>query len=222
EPADAGLVAERLAERRAERQRGVLHGVVGVDVQVALGPHGQVEQPVLGELVEHVVVEADAGGDVGDPGPVEVDLDQDLGLLGGAFDAAGAAHGGGVLRWWLGWVGAAGRLSPGGRRGRGARPGSGGHPVTWSNASRKADISSGVPMVVRSHAGGPTSRISTPRSSMPRKTAVRSGNSPNMTKFASESATRKPCPRSQSTRASRSSRSCLTPPRSSSEKSRAT
>ena len=35
EPADAGLVAERLGERLAERDRDVLDGVVGVDVQVA-------------------------------------------------------------------------------------------------------------------------------------------------------------------------------------------
>ena len=35
EPADAGLVAERLAQRLAERERGVLDGVVGVDLEVA-------------------------------------------------------------------------------------------------------------------------------------------------------------------------------------------
>ena len=45
EPADAGLVAERLAERLAEHDRGVLDGVVGVDVHVAVGLHGQVDQP---------------------------------------------------------------------------------------------------------------------------------------------------------------------------------
>src|SRR5690606_12022319 len=65
ETADPGLVAQGLAEGGAEGEGGVLHRVVGVDVQVAFGVHGQVEQSVLGDLVEHVVVEADAGGDVG-------------------------------------------------------------------------------------------------------------------------------------------------------------
>ena len=37
EPPDALLVAERLREGLAERDRGVLDGVVGVDVGVALG-----------------------------------------------------------------------------------------------------------------------------------------------------------------------------------------
>src|SRR2546422_8014264 len=48
-----------LLERGAEREGGVLDGVVGVDVQVALGLDGEVEQAVPAELVEHVVVEAD-------------------------------------------------------------------------------------------------------------------------------------------------------------------
>ena len=46
-----------------ERERGVLHRVVGVDLQVAGGVHAQVEAAVLAELGEHVVVEADAGRD---------------------------------------------------------------------------------------------------------------------------------------------------------------
>ena len=37
EAADAGLVAERLAQRLADRDRGVLDGVVGVDLEVARG-----------------------------------------------------------------------------------------------------------------------------------------------------------------------------------------
>ena len=76
------LVAERLAQRLAEHDRGVLDGVVGVDVGVAVGGDGEVDQRVAGERGEHVVVEADPGGDVGAAGAVEVDLDVDLGLLG--------------------------------------------------------------------------------------------------------------------------------------------
>ena len=45
EPADPRLVAERLAQRLAERQRGVLHGVMRVDLGVTPGPHGHVDAP---------------------------------------------------------------------------------------------------------------------------------------------------------------------------------
>ena len=75
-----------------EDDRGVLDGVVRVDVGVALGLHGEVDQRVPGERVEHVVVEPDAGGDVGAAGAVEVDLDEDLGLLGLPLDACGPGH----------------------------------------------------------------------------------------------------------------------------------
>ena len=85
------LVAERLAQRLAEHDRGVLDRVVGVDVGVALGLDGEVDQRVPRERGQHVVVEADAGGDVGAAGAVEVDLDEDLRLLGLALDACVAA-----------------------------------------------------------------------------------------------------------------------------------
>ena len=62
-----------------------------VDVQVALGLDREVDQAVAGDLVEHVVEEADAGGDLGRAGAVEVDVDLDRGLLGLALDR-GAAH----------------------------------------------------------------------------------------------------------------------------------
>ena len=67
------LVAERLSQRLAERDADVLDRVVIVDVQVALGAHRQVDQRMARELVEHVVEEADAGGDVGRAGAVEID-----------------------------------------------------------------------------------------------------------------------------------------------------
>src|SRR5690606_36502705 len=180
------LVAQGLAERRAQRERGVLDGVVGVDVQVALSLDGQVEQPVLAELRQHVVEEPDPGGHVHHARAVEVDLDLDGRLLRRALDAAYAAH------------------------------------RTPSRAARKAAISSPVPIDTRSHSGGPTSRMSTPLASSASQTARRSGKRPNSTKFASESATVRPLPRSHSTVASRSRRSSSTVPSSSSRWRRAT
>ena len=62
---DAGAVAERLRERLAEHDADVLGRVVLVDVEVALRRDRQVDQAVPGELLQHVVEEADAGRDLG-------------------------------------------------------------------------------------------------------------------------------------------------------------
>src|SRR5260370_21109676 len=77
---------------------------------------------------------------------------------------------------------------------------------TSSRAARNAAISAGVPTVTRSQRGGPTSRTSTPRSSSPCQTVRRDSNSPNSTKFSSESATARPRCLSQATSPSRSAR----------------
>jgi len=76
----------------AEHDAGVLDRVVHVDVQIALGLDGEVEAAVAGEALQHVVVEADAGGDMRLPGPVEIDGDPHLGLLGVAPDVRDPAH----------------------------------------------------------------------------------------------------------------------------------
>ncbi len=132
EAVDADLVAERLLEGGAEREGGVLDGVVRVDVQVALGLHGQVEQTVPAELVEHVVVEADACRHIDLAGAVEIDLDEDRRLLGGAFHASDAAHDSSCSFF------------------------------SSRTASRNASFSAGVPAVTRSHPGTPLSRTRTP------------------------------------------------------------
>ena len=93
------LVAQRLGEGLAERDRDVLHRVVGVDVQVAVGLHGEVDAAVLGQRGEHVVVEPHAGADRGRPGAVEVQLDDELGLAGGPLDACSAAHAVSLPEW---------------------------------------------------------------------------------------------------------------------------
>ena len=89
---DAFHVAERLAQRCPKRDADILHRVVLVDMEVALGVDRQVDQAVAGDLVQHVVEEADAGLDPALAGAVEVDGDRDVGFLGFARDG-GAAHG---------------------------------------------------------------------------------------------------------------------------------
>jgi hypothetical protein len=75
---------------RLSPSAGVLDGVMLVYMQVALGPDVQVDQRMARELFEHVVEEADAGLDVVQAGPVEVDGDVDRRLGGGAGNRGGA------------------------------------------------------------------------------------------------------------------------------------
>ena len=86
-----------LSERRlAEHDADVLDGVVRVDVQVALGLDHEVDHPVPCDLVEHVVEERHAGGEIGAARPVEVEVDLDLRFRRVALDgsAAGDEFGG--------------------------------------------------------------------------------------------------------------------------------
>jgi hypothetical protein len=72
EATDAGLVAERLAERFTEAQGDVFDGVMRIDVQVPRCCDPQIEAGVLADLFEHVVVERNARGDVGRTRPVDL------------------------------------------------------------------------------------------------------------------------------------------------------
>ena len=51
---NAALVAQRLRQRLAQRDADILHRVVVVDMQIARGCDGQVDQSVARQLVEHV------------------------------------------------------------------------------------------------------------------------------------------------------------------------
>ena len=55
---------EGLREQLPEHDANVFDGVVLIDVQVAIGAQGEVESAVPGEQLEHVIEEADAGGDL--------------------------------------------------------------------------------------------------------------------------------------------------------------
>src|SRR5690606_35898563 len=136
EPADALLVAEGLPQRLAEDDRGVLDGVVGVDVGVPAGLDPQVERGVRAQRVEHVVVERHTGVDLDLAGPVEVQFDQHRRFLRGALDLADPAARLECGHWLI-------------------------SSRTALLAARKASFSSGVPTVTRRWPGMPTSRMST-------------------------------------------------------------
>ena len=77
---DALHVAERLADRLAQRDAHILHRVVEIDVQVAFGLNFQVDEGVARDLVEHVVKKAHARGDLGLARAIERDLDLYVGF----------------------------------------------------------------------------------------------------------------------------------------------
>ena len=142
EPADALLVAQRLRERLAEHDRGVLDGVVALDLDVAHGLHGQVEAGVGAQRGEHVVEERHAGARCR---PVRC--------------RRGRARRRCRIPWSCvrPWRAGSGVLGAGGRARVTMRP-------IRALAVSSASFSSARPMVVRRYPGMPTSRISTPAS----------------------------------------------------------
>ena len=86
---DPAPVAERGVERRAERERRVLGGVVVARLEVAGAFEDEVEPGMERELLEKVVVEAGAGGDAHAARAVERDAHRDP-RLGGRAQRAGA------------------------------------------------------------------------------------------------------------------------------------
>ena len=131
-------------QRLAEHDRDVLDGVVGVDVDVALGLHGQVEQRVPGQRRQHVVVEPDAR----------------------SRRRRGRARRGRARRGpsppWSPARSAAVLAIRSPLRAVDADASRTSWPRTSVSAASNAAISLGVPIDTRSQPSGPTSRISTP------------------------------------------------------------
>ena len=86
EAGDAALVAERLVQRFTQRQAGVFHRVVIVDIQIAFDVDLHAEAAVGGDLIQHVVEEADAGFDLAAAFAIQPDVDVDLRLFGHAIN----------------------------------------------------------------------------------------------------------------------------------------
>ena len=87
-------IAERLRQRLAERNAGILHGVVIIDMQVAHGAHGHVDQRMTRELIKHVIEEANAGLHLMFAGAVQIHGDGNGGLVRLAADLSRArGHG---------------------------------------------------------------------------------------------------------------------------------
>src|SRR5690349_15746470 len=90
---DAGAVGERAVERLAEHDARVLRGGVRARVEVARDLDVEVEPPVAGEEVEHVVEEAEPGVAGAAARAVEDEPEGDVRLPRPAADLRGARHG---------------------------------------------------------------------------------------------------------------------------------
>ncbi len=90
--ADARLVAQGFAERLAEADAHVLDGVMLIDVEIARGRDREIERGVLGQQGQHVVEEADAGGNAGLARAFEQQFQVDVGFGSLAVDFGGSGH----------------------------------------------------------------------------------------------------------------------------------
>ena len=82
----AGHRLSTLTQDVHQRQRAILDGMVLVDFQVAFAFQFQPKAAVRGELVQHVVKKADAGGHLAGSGRIEVDKHPYVGLAGLTLD----------------------------------------------------------------------------------------------------------------------------------------
>ena len=82
---DASLVTQGREDAFAKGNGGVLDGMVLVNLQIAFRVDGEVHHAMFADLLKHVVKETQTGGDVATASAIKVDLDMDVGLLGGTL-----------------------------------------------------------------------------------------------------------------------------------------
>jgi hypothetical protein len=70
-PADAPFVPQGRSKCVAEGAGDILDGVVIIHMKVSHGFHFQIEQSLLGNVMQHVIQKANARGDTRDPCPIE-------------------------------------------------------------------------------------------------------------------------------------------------------
>jgi hypothetical protein len=87
---DAYAIAQRFREELAENDAAVFDGVVLIDIEVTGGMQSEIEPAVLGEQLEHMVEEADAGPHVVTALPFDLEGAVDLRFFGDAFNLSGS------------------------------------------------------------------------------------------------------------------------------------
>jgi hypothetical protein len=80
--AQSFLVAHCLIKRLTQRDADVFHGVMRIDVQIALGQNIQIQQTMPGNLVEHVIEKRQSGIKLGVAAAVKRQFNCDLSFHG--------------------------------------------------------------------------------------------------------------------------------------------
>ena len=81
EPPQTGFVAESLGKCLTENNTGVFDGVMSIHMQIAASMERHVDQGMGGKKCEHVVEEAQTGGNLRRAGAIEVECQRDLRFL---------------------------------------------------------------------------------------------------------------------------------------------
>src|SRR5690606_18786614 len=79
---DAFAITQRIQECAAEHDAEIFGRVMAIDFHVTFGRHGQIEQTMAWQLLEHVRKEWDRRFDPRLAGSIEVYLDGDLSFMG--------------------------------------------------------------------------------------------------------------------------------------------
>ena len=107
EAMDAAAVAQGLGQGLADGDAHVLVAVVVIDMGVARGADLQVEQPMAGELVQHVIQKGHASSHLAAAAAIEVERHPHIGFTGDTVNLSGAIRnthdGRGNRRWWESW-----------------------------------------------------------------------------------------------------------------------
>jgi hypothetical protein len=76
----AFFITHRFGHGLTQSDAHIFHGVVAIDVQIALGFDFQIDETVASNLIEHVVKETNAGGQAGLASAVQIHFDANLGF----------------------------------------------------------------------------------------------------------------------------------------------
>jgi hypothetical protein len=90
EALDAAAIAEGLGQGLADGDAHILVAVVVIDMGVAAGTDLHIEQPVAGELVQHVIQEGHTGSHLAAAAAIEVKGHPHIGFASYAVDLADA------------------------------------------------------------------------------------------------------------------------------------
>jgi hypothetical protein len=102
---DAGLVAYRSSHGLTQRNADVFHGVVGIDMKIAMGLDVEIDKAVAGYLIEHVLKKGHPGYKRTAAGTIKVNGYPDSGFGGFAFyDGGSLLHGHSDNEFFFSWI----------------------------------------------------------------------------------------------------------------------